>query len=182
MAERHSDVVLFDRLCRNDESAFRRLYERHRTPVYWYSRSLLRSDLDAEEVAADSFVALWKKRHSIVIHGLSALPWLLVTARNLSWNRRRSLNSRATVPMDDIDEPASQQLPLEEQIAQRMILDKVARLLESADPIDQELFRMCMIEGFAYKEAAARLDLTHGSVRNRLFRLRRHVQSVVAPA
>ena len=42
--------------------------------------------------------------------------------------------------------------------------------------VDREIFRMCMLDGLVYKQAAAQLGLTHGSVRNRLSRLRRQLR------
>lgn len=44
----------------------------------------------------------------------------------------------------------------------------VARL----EPIDQEILRLCAVEGLTYQEAADALGISHGSVRNRLGRAR----------
>ena len=61
------------------------LFERHSPAVFAYARR--HSDAStAQDVVADTFLVAWRRRAELPEH---ALPWLLVTARNVLANRRR---------------------------------------------------------------------------------------------
>ena len=53
------------------------------------------------------------------------------------------------------------------------ILAAVERLSE----LDREIFRLCAAEGYGYEAAAASLGVSHGTVRNRLSRIRSRVRA-----
>jgi RNA polymerase sigma-70 factor (ECF subfamily) len=53
----------------------------------------------------------------------------------------------------------------------------VQEVIAQLPAVDQQIFRLCLVEELTYKEAAVRLGLTHGSVRNRLSRMRLRLQS-----
>lgn len=174
------DRPAVERLRHGDRDALTELYTRHAGTVYWNAYGVLRSRADAEEMTADAFLTLWTKRHDVEIYGISALPWLVVTVKNLSRNRLRANERRSADHLDDV-EPTSNTPSAEELAAldeaMRLVRDVVRRL----PPVDQDIFRLCVIEELTYKEAAARLGLKHGSVRNRLSRVRLRLQSELGP-
>jgi len=169
------DCSALERLRSNDRDALAELYRRHAGAVYWNAYGILRSRADAEEITADAFLTLWTRRHEVEVFGTSALPWLIVTAKNLGRNRQRSNERRRTDDLDDEQMVANSPLPddlAELDEAMRTIRDVIGQLPQT----DQAIFRLCMVDQLTYKEAAARLGLTHGSVRNRLSRTRHRLQ------
>jgi RNA polymerase sigma-70 factor (ECF subfamily) len=50
--------------------------------------------------------------------------------------------------------------------------DLIRRAFDRLPPVDAEIARLCLIEDLSYADAAARLGLTEGAVRNRLSRAR----------
>ncbi|GAA4156675.1 sigma-70 family RNA polymerase sigma factor [Leifsonia shinshuensis] len=165
------DRPAVDRLRHGDRGALTELYRRHAGAVYWNAYGVLRSRPDAEEMTADAFLTLWTRRREVEVFGSSALPWLIVTVKNLSRNRLRANERRRTDPLYDADHPAD--APSAEDLA---ALEEAMRLIRGViaelPVVDQRIFRLCMVDGLSYKEAAARLGLAHGSVRNRLSRVR----------
>lgn len=177
ISEQMSDRELFARLRADEIVAFSILFDRHRAPVYWAAMTTLRSVQDSEEVAADAFLTMWVKRKSITLYGESALPWLLVTAQNLARNRARANRRRPAESIDLFPEPESQGPGTEEQIATDDAIARLRSAVERLEPMDRAIFELCILEDLPYKQAATKLGTTHGSIRNRLSRLRQRLRN-----
>ena len=169
-----SDRDLLHALVEGRRGALGTLYDRHSRVVYAYIAARLSAREDIEEVCQDVFVTLWRKRSTIEIAGESILPWLLVTARNLIANRRRSLQAaerrRAGAA---VDETVPDSRPGPDEIAEREQLFAYVEAVASALPEpDRTVFELCIRGNHSYEEAAAQAGITPGAVRNRLSRLR----------
>jgi RNA polymerase sigma factor (sigma-70 family) len=157
-----------------DRVAFGELYEEHVRDVYRYALRMLQSTGDAEDITQDVFTIAWTDRARIRIVDRSMLPWLLVTARNLSLNRlkRTARQSDSLESTEHVDpRPGPEAALLDSQLS-HAIDAAVSRL----SAIDQRLYRLCLVDDLSYGDAAAALGITTGAVRNRLSRLRRALQ------
>ena len=76
---------------KNDENAFAVVFDLHRDRVYHHALQMTASVHDAEDVVAAAFFELWRGRKSVRVVDGSVLPWLLVTATNLSRNLSRGV-------------------------------------------------------------------------------------------
>lgn len=169
------DSALLASLNSGNQVALTALYERHRRPVFARSFIETGSRADAEEVLQDAFLLLWQKRRRIRLVGESALPWLLVTARNLARNQRRYQAHRAAVDLPVVLVDATTD---PEYLAARNELAAVIdAALEALDPLDRQILHLCLVDGMSYLEAAERLQSTHATVRNRLSRARKSLRS-----
>lgn len=72
-----------------DGDAFGLLFDAHQHRVYRHALRMLRDRHDAEDVLAATFLELWRRRDAVRPVDGSVLPWLLVTAGNLSLNQAR---------------------------------------------------------------------------------------------
>ena len=171
------DRPTVERLLHGDRDALAELYRRHAGSVYWNAYGLLRSRPDAEEMTADAFLTLWTRRREVVIYGTSALPWLVVTVKNLSRNRLRANQRRSVDHLEDAEYAAADTMSAEDLAAVGEAMKLVQEVIAQLPAVDQQIFRLCLVEELTYKEAAARLGLKHGSVRNRLSRMRLRLQS-----
>ncbi|GIT79630.1 DNA-directed RNA polymerase sigma-70 factor [Leifsonia sp. LS1] len=174
-----SDVALLAELAAGSKAAFSRLYDRHSRIVYAYAAARLTTRDDVEEISQDVFVTLWRKRSALSIAGESALPWLLVTCRNLILNRRRANQSAARRRTDaPVDDTLADTAPGPDAMTERaqllaLVEAAAARLPEP----DRTIFELC-IRGYAsYEEAAVAAGISAGAVRNRLSRLRTRLRS-----
>lgn len=173
-----ADRSLLTAAQRGDHDAFGKLYEEHVRDVYRYALRMLRDTTGAEDITQDVFTLAWANRADIKIVDRSLLPWLLVTARNLSLNRLKRTNRQAgsidsTEAVDP--RPGPEAVLVDRQLADS-IQDAVARL----SPGDQLLYRLCLVDELSYRDAAAELGTTTGTVRNRLSRLRRALRISLA--
>jgi RNA polymerase sigma-70 factor (ECF subfamily) len=174
------DRELLARLRHDDEHALTTIFRRYQRPVYWSSFSVLRNRAEAEEIAGDVFLTLWRKRQTVEIAATSLLPWLLVTARNLSFNRGRAVSRRREQPITDSDRdselPAHGSDPAE-RLQRKEIEQALQEITDSMTEPDRSIYQLCLVDELTYKEAAYKLGLTHGAVRNRLSRLRARMRT-----
>ncbi len=168
-----SDREILLALKRGDDDALRELHRRHVRAVYWFTYSLIRRRVDTEEVVQDTFLTLWNKARTVELVDDSVLPWLMTTARYLSLNRLRSLARHATFGQDMIDELAEPGMTPESRAALTQELETIEAALRRMSPMDQKLYRLCVVDALTYKEAASQLGVSHGTIRNRLSRVRK---------
>ncbi|WP_111721438.1 RNA polymerase sigma factor [Homoserinimonas sp. OAct 916] len=157
--------------------ALRSVFQLHQRAVYFTAFNVLHSRHDAEEIMQDAFLLLWKKHATIALVGGSTLPWLVTTSRYLALNRRRARDRERThvaASVGEVIEVAPSPEALAETSDTLRSIDEVVRALPE---LDQKVFHLCLLESISYEQAARRLGLTHGSVRNRLARLRVRLRS-----
>ncbi|MGH9485450.1 MAG: RNA polymerase sigma factor [Terriglobales bacterium] len=79
-----------DKIASGDEQAFQLLYSRHSPRVLGMLVRMLRERSAAEDVLQETFLVLWREAARFDVRAPSALPWLLVVARNRALDRLRS--------------------------------------------------------------------------------------------
>lgn len=169
------DVQLLERMVAGNREASATLYDFYVRPVHAYSMTHLDHREDAEEITQDVFIALWEKRGSIIVHGTSILPWLLVTCKNMIANRRRALETRnrRTSSSDIVDEITPSTTPTPEQTLQtRELVSTLEAAINSLPDADRVIFETCVLDGLSYSAAADRIGVSSGAIRNRLSRVR----------
>jgi RNA polymerase sigma-70 factor (ECF subfamily) len=176
MDEAESDAELVRRAARGDDAAFRSLYRRHVRPVYWIAHRLLSSPADAEDVAQETFVTAWRKIGGLELAGDSLLPWLATICRFQAANRMRAMR-RAEA--DEADESIPGLVSVEQQVIDARLAERIMQEVGTLSELDQRIFRLCAVDGYAYASAAAELGVGHGVVRNRLSRIRTRLRAVV---
>ena len=80
-----------------DASAFRTLTERHLASVTGIARRMLRDDAEAEDVAQEAFLRLWRAGSSLDIGAHGVKPWLRRVVSNLCIDRVRGRQSLTVV-------------------------------------------------------------------------------------
>lgn len=163
------------------DEAFRTLYRAYARPVYWLAFSLVGTQADAEDVLQETFLAAWRKLPGLELAAQSLLPWLVTICRFQSANRiRRQRRDRIhTAAAAEEDMPDT--VDVEKQVVDAALVERVLTEVGTLSPLDQQIFRLCAAEGYAYDAAAAELGVTHGVVRNRLSRIRTRLRSTIEP-
>lgn len=95
----------------SDPAAFEALYSATALRVYAYARRHADADV-ASDVVGDVFLVAWRRRDSLPDE---ALPWLLVTARNVLASYWRSCSRRARLADEladiEVARPRPQPIP-----------------------------------------------------------------------
>ncbi|MGA8851056.1 MAG: sigma-70 family RNA polymerase sigma factor [Aeromicrobium sp.] len=171
------DEVLLQRSGSGDRVAFEQIYDRHVRAVYWQAHRVVRDAALAEEVSQDAFVTLWEKSRSVRIVDESILPWLMVTARFIALNthrRHRREADRSSQIDQDVEDPTSD---VERVAVASEVQDRIDDAVSRLSVLDQRLYGLCIEGDHPYEAAARELGVSHGSVRNRLSRVRAQLRS-----
>ena len=173
------DAMLVAAAASGDESAFRQLYRAYARPVYWLAHSLVHDTADAEDVLQETFLVAWRKLPGLELAGSSLLPWLVTICRFHAANRlRRRQRERRTV-VSTLDEQLPSPIDVADEVIAGSLVERILAELAGLSELDRQIFRLCATDGLAYEEAAARLGVSHGTVRNRLSRVRTRLRAVV---
>lgn len=170
-----TDAQLWARVLSDDPRAFGDIWDRHRDRIHRHLQSLGHLAHDAEDLTAIAFLELWRRRGAVRIVDGSMLPWLFVTARNVSRNasraRRRHERFLAALPApQQADDPA---IALDER-------DALRRGLSTLRPADADLLVMTAVEGFTLHEAAQALGIGDSAAKMRLARMRARLRDSLA--
>lgn len=180
MAEQTLDRERTARAAAGDDNAFRELYRAHIRPVYWIAHGILGSDADAQDVAQETFLVAWRKLGDFELAGDSLLPWLATICRFQAANRLRRIRRDRAHTADAPDDTVQATVDVEEQVISAALAARITAELGTLSALDQDIFRLCAAEGYDYQAAAEELGVSHGTVRNRLSRVRTHLRGALS--
>ena len=174
-----SDAELVEMAASGSEHAFRALYRAYVRPVYWMAHRLVGDAADAEDVVQETFLVAWRKLPGMELAGDSLLPWLATICRFQAANRIRRQRRDRDHTTAHADTAIASTVDVEQQVIDGELAERILREVEGLSPLDQDIFRLCAAEGYAYQAAADELGVAHGVVRNRLSRIRTRLRTVV---
>lgn len=157
--------------------AFGRIFDRHRDRVFRHCVRWTDSAADAEDIVAITFLEAWRRRERVRMVEGSVLPWLLVTATNVSRNQHRG-RRRYRELLDRLPRSSPNVDPAE------LVADELAYSALTALPVhERQVVVLRLIDGLSEQETAAALGISIGTVKSRLsrgrMRLRTHLESTV---
>jgi RNA polymerase sigma-70 factor (ECF subfamily) len=171
------DIRLMALASAGDMAAFEQLVERHQRMVVGTVGRMLGTNSDAEDIAQQVFVRVWKnlKRYE---PRAKFTTWLLKITRNLVFNELRRRSRHPAVPLQSETDEEERPLKDEQAVApDSALLDQ--ELQEAVDAAIAELpetQRMAVIlrryEELSYEEIAEALDQSVSAVKSLLFRAR----------
>ena len=176
-----SDADLVAAAASGSETAFRALYRAYARPVFWLAHSLVGTRADAEDVLQETFLAAWRKLPGLELAGDSLLPWLATICRFQCANRVRRQQRDREHTASAVEETLPSTVDVEKQTLERTLVERILAEVGTLSALDQQIFRLCAAEGYGYQAAAERLGVTHGTVRNRLSRIRTHLRTTIEP-
>lgn len=169
-----SDAVLIAAARDGDLDAFESLVRRYQRPVFRVALRMLGSEADAEDVAQETFVQVW--RSLARFRGDSAFAtWLYRIATNRSLNVLAA--RRPTVALSDgqvstLGDPGN---ALEGRERLRALTDGLLALA----PEQRAVLVLRELEGLSYQEIADVLDVSVGAVKGRIHRSRAALVAVL---
>ncbi|MFC5061917.1 RNA polymerase sigma factor [Actinomycetospora atypica] len=153
--------------------AFEVLLRRHQDRIYRIALRMTGSTADAEDVAQDVAVQLWRMLATFT--GSSTFStWLyrIVVNRCLTHLRAQQVAGRRTEPLLESDHPRV--VGPEKRVLDGARVDAAAAALGGLPPEQRAALVLCQIEGLSYRDAAAATGVTEAAIRSRLERGRRN--------
>ena len=175
-AEMSEDTLLVAAAADGDAAAFRSLVDRHLSGVLAVARRMLRDDAEAEDVAQEALLRLWRSAEGLEVgpHGLR--PWLRRVVSNLCVDRMRSGRRLMVVEeVPDRAEPATQLTQMEARdVSQRV--DAALKELPDRQRMALTLFHY---EGLSQVEVGRIMGISDEAVESLLARARRNLKGAL---
>lgn len=170
----HDDRALLACVGRQDQQAFKVLVDRHLGAIVTLARRMLRDEAEADDIAQEALVRLWRSGETLELgpHGLR--PWLRRVTSNLCLDRIRQ--ARRTVVSDEvpeIEEAPTQMAGLEEQDLARRVGEAMAALPER----QRRALTLFHHEGLSQAEVGEVLGVSDEAVESLLARARRALRA-----
>ena len=158
---------ILERLLARDEKTFRAVVEDYGASVLGIARRVLADPNLAEEVAQDTFVALWRRPGAFDPERGSLRSFLMVVARNKAVDlvRREESRKRATDSLLQEAAVPSDMAPDDERIEER---EEIRRALAQLSLVQREAIVLAYFGGRTYREVARELEIPEGTAKTRL--------------
>jgi len=170
------DAQLLARLAGGDMPAFRRVVDRYLPHLLAVGRRMLRDDAEAEDIAQEALMRLWRSAGTLELGPGGLRPWLTRVTSNLCIDRIRSARNTSVVEeVPEMPEPAGQLRHLTEQELSGAV-DKALKELPERQRLALTLFHY---EGLSQVEVGQILGVSDEAVESLLARARRALRAVL---
>lgn len=171
------DIRLMQLVSAGEAGAFEELVERHQRLVVGTVARMLGNNSDAEDIAQQVFIRVWKSARRYVPRA-KFTTWLLKITRNLVFNelRRRSRHAQSPLRVESEDE----ERPIRDDHATApdvsLLEQELQRAIETAITQLPETQRLALVlrryDELSYEQIADVLDQSVPAVKSLLFRAR----------
>jgi RNA polymerase sigma-70 factor (ECF subfamily) len=160
-----------------DEASFRVLVDRHVGVLVGVARRLLGDGSEAEDIAQEAFMRLWRSAGDLDIGAAGVRPWLMRVATNLCLDRlraRRRVDVEDGVPETPVAANQSHGLEASE------LATRVEEALASLPDRQRTALTLFHYEGLSQVEVGKILDVSAEAVESLLARARRTLRGNLA--
>ena len=182
-ADLRSDDELLSAVRDGEEAAFTVLYERYFQRVYNFAYARLRNRADAEEVAQETFTAVFRSVNAFGGRS-SLLSWIYGITKNMVNNhlrRSKAYDQRIERAEFELVRNAHtfEACSPEEHLSFRRCADAVEESLTSVSPWQAEVFALRHFENLPIQEIADRMSRSNDAIRSSLYRVKRLIVEAV---
>jgi RNA polymerase sigma-70 factor (ECF subfamily) len=184
------DTALMLRAKQGDGGAFTALVEKYKQPVMNLAFRTLRDLTEAEDLAQNVFVQVWKAAPRYEPTAKFS-TWLFTIARNLCLNeiRRRTRHPAESLDQtrDDADDQPLYQVedkrvaPATEELLRGELVEKVDAALAALPDNQRTALLLCRQEELSYEEIAAVLDCSLSATKSLIHRARETLKLRLKP-
>ncbi len=184
------DAVLMLRVKRGDRRAFTELVGKYQQPVLNFIFRTLRDESEAEDLAQNVFVQVWKSRARYE-RTAKFSTWLFTIARNLCLNelRRRTRHPAESIEeahAEHEDQPRQQyedksHIAAPEQLLHGELAQKIEEALADLPENQRTAILLCRQDELSYEEIAEVLDCSLSATKSLIHRGRETLKEKLKP-
>jgi RNA polymerase sigma-70 factor (ECF subfamily) len=156
-------------VARGDERAFAALYDSLAPRVFGLARRVLRDAAQAEEVAQEALVEVWRTAARFDSSRGSATSWVLTITHRRAVDRVRAAQAgtdrERRVAAAGVDTPYD---GVVEAVTASLEQQQVRRCLQSLTELQREAITLAYYDGFTYREVAEKLDAALPTIKTRM--------------
>ena len=154
---------------RGDEQAFAQLYDLTSARVFGLARRVVRDPAQAEEVAQEAYLEVWRSSARYDARLGSALAWILTIAHRRAVDRVRSAQSAndRDVRYARLDEGPAYDV-VDEVVTARLEGARVRQALGSLTDVQREAVTLAYYRGYTHREVSDLLGVPLGTVKTRM--------------
>lgn len=164
------DTTLAERLLARDEAALREMIDAYGAAVYGMARRVVAEPTLAEEVAQDTFLAIWRRPGAFDSSRGTMQAFLLGVTRNKAVDlvRREEALRRAKDALLSETEATSTTPSGSEQMNEIDRREEIKKALSELSLVQREAIVLAYFGGRTYREVAEELGIPEGTAKTRL--------------
>ncbi|MDB4074345.1 RNA polymerase sigma factor [Ascidiaceihabitans sp.] len=174
-----ADDALLAQYSKGDAAAARALAARLTPRVFGHAVRVLGDRAEAEDVAQDAMMRLWKVAPDWRMGEAKVSTWLYRVTANLCTDR---LRRKRGVGLDEVDEPHDPSPSVTDQLQTRERMDALQAGLQTLPERQRQAVILRHIEGLANPEIAEILEISTEAVESLTARGKRALAQALAPA
>jgi RNA polymerase sigma-70 factor (ECF subfamily) len=189
-AELEADAALMLRVKQGDSHAFAELVDKYKQPVMNLAFRMLRDATEAEDMAQNVFVQIYKSAHRYEVSSKFS-TWLFTIARNLCLNeiRRRSRHPAESLDAPHPDQPDQPKHQFEDpktpsppaSLLQGELLEKIDQALSELPENQRTALILCRQDELSYEAIAEVLGCSLSATKSLIHRGRETLKEKLKP-
>lgn len=162
-------AALLRRAARGDEGAFAQVYDACSAKVYGLALRVVRDPAQAEEVAQEAFLEIWRTASRFDPERGSALAWMMTITHRRAVDRVRSAEAagRREITYEQQHRAVEHDVTAEAAHA-ALEARRVRNALDELTAVQREAVSLAYLGGYTHTEVAALLDLPVGTAKTRI--------------
>lgn len=151
------------------QSAFTELYEMYSFKMYVNILKMVKDEQMAEELVQELFVKIWQKREIIDVN-VDFTSYLYRVGQNLVYDFFRKLQRDKKMYERFKDIVTEHYSHIEEALHLKQSEQALQQTLSKLSEQQSKVYKLCRIEGYTYKQAAAEMGISPHTVKEYLAR------------
>lgn len=165
MSSDFSDFELIKEFTSGNEVAFEKLVKRYKQKIYWHARRMTGNHLDADEVAQEVLIILYRKLNTFKFDS-AFTTWLFRIVSNLSINliRKRKIKEIFSLDSSEVKRKRSEN-DIVKNIEEREMIQELDRIILKLPARQREVFSLRSFDELSYEEISEITGVSIGSLK-----------------